>query len=50
MPYTIYSIFYNSHDYGHASAAAVVFVIGTIIIETFALHTVSSLFKEESGR
>ncbi len=50
LPYTIYTIFYNAHDYGRASAAAVVVVIATIIIATFALRTVSSLFKEESGR
>jgi sorbitol/mannitol transport system permease protein len=50
LPYTIYQIFYNAHDYGRASAAAVVVVIGTIIIATFALRTVSSLFREESGR
>jgi sorbitol/mannitol transport system permease protein len=50
LPYEIYTIFYNAHDYGRASAAAVVVVIGTIIIATFALRTVSSLLKEESGR
>jgi sorbitol/mannitol transport system permease protein len=50
LPYTIYQTFYNAHDYGRASAAAVVVVIGTIIIATFALRTVSSLFREESGR
>ena len=50
LPYTIYTIFYNAHDYGRASAAAVVVVIATIIIATFALRTVSSLFREESGR
>jgi sorbitol/mannitol transport system permease protein len=50
LPYTIYQTFYNAHDYGRASAAAVVVVIGTIIIATFALRTVSSLFSEESGR
>jgi sorbitol/mannitol transport system permease protein len=50
LPYTIYTIFYNAHDYGRASAAAVVVVIGTIIIATFALRTVSSLFREETGR
>ena len=48
LPYTIYQIFYQAHDYGRASAAAVVVVIGTIIIATFALRTVSSLFQEES--
>jgi sorbitol/mannitol transport system permease protein len=50
LPYTIYQIFYNAHDYGRASAAAVVVVIGTIIIATFALRTVSTLFREETGR
>jgi sorbitol/mannitol transport system permease protein len=50
LPYTIYQIFYNAHDYGRASAAGVVVVIGTIIIATFALRTVSSLFREEGVR
>jgi sorbitol/mannitol transport system permease protein len=48
LPYTIYQTFYNAHDYGRASAAGVVVVIGTIIIATLALRTVSSLFREES--
>jgi sorbitol/mannitol transport system permease protein len=50
LPYTIYQTFYNAQDYGRASAAGVVVVIGTIIIATFALRTVSTLFREESGR
>jgi sorbitol/mannitol transport system permease protein len=50
LPYAIYTIFYNAHDYGRASAAAVVVVIATIILATLALRTVSSLFREESGR
>jgi sorbitol/mannitol transport system permease protein len=50
LPYTIYQIFYNAQDYGRASAAGVVVVIGTIIIATFALRTVSSLFREEGSR
>ena len=33
-----------------ASAAGVVVVIGTIIIATFALRVVSSLFREEATR
>ena len=49
LPYTIYETFYQAHDYGLASAAGVVVVIGTIIIATFALRTVSSLFREESA-
>ncbi|MEJ3652334.1 sugar ABC transporter permease [Actinomycetes bacterium KLBMP 9759] len=48
LPYTIYQTFYNAQDYGRASAAGVVVVIGTILIATFALRTVSSLFKEEA--
>jgi sorbitol/mannitol transport system permease protein len=50
LPYTIYQIFYTAHDYGRASAAGVVVVIGTIIIATLALRTVSSLFREEGAR
>src|SRR5690349_23970029 len=48
LPYTIYETFYQAHDYGLASAAGVVVVAGTIIIATFALRTVSTLFREES--
>jgi polyol transport system permease protein len=48
LPFIIYQIFYNAHDYGRASAAGVIVVIGTIIIATFALRTVSSLFREEA--
>lgn len=48
LPYTIYQTFYNAQDYGRASAAGVVVVLGTIIIATFALRTVSTLFKEET--
>jgi sorbitol/mannitol transport system permease protein len=50
LPFTIYQTFYNAQDYGRASAAGVVVVIGTIIIATFALRTVSTLFQEEGGR
>jgi sorbitol/mannitol transport system permease protein len=50
LPFTIYQTFYNAQDYGRASAAGVVVVIGTIIIATFALRTVATLFREESGR
>jgi sorbitol/mannitol transport system permease protein len=50
LPYAIYQMFYTAHDYGRASAAGVIVVIGTIIIATFALRTVSSLFREESAR
>jgi sorbitol/mannitol transport system permease protein len=50
LPYVIYQTFYNAHDYGRASAAGVVVVAGTIVIATFALRTVSSLFREENPR
>lgn len=49
LPYTIYQTFYQAHDYGRASAAGVVVVIGSIIIATFALRVVSSLFRKEAG-
>ncbi|WP_443078542.1 carbohydrate ABC transporter permease [Streptomyces sp. NBC_01497] len=50
LPYTIYQTFYQAHEYGLASSAGVVVVIGTIIIATFALRVVSSLFSQEAGR
>ncbi|WP_406832654.1 sugar ABC transporter permease [Pedococcus sp. KACC 23699] len=46
LPYFIYQTFYTAQDYGRASAAGVVVVIGTIIIATAALRTAFSLFKE----
>jgi len=50
LPYTIYATFFQRQDYGLASAQGVVVVIGTIIIATFALRVVSSLFDEENAR
>jgi sorbitol/mannitol transport system permease protein len=50
LPYYIYQTFYTAHDYGLASAAGVVVVIGTILIATFALRTVFSIFQEEETR
>ncbi|MGY1632015.1 carbohydrate ABC transporter permease [Geodermatophilus sp. SYSU D01186] len=50
LPYTIYQTFYTAHDYGLASAAGVITVIGTIVIATLALRTVSTLFQEENVR
>ncbi|GAA1297160.1 sugar ABC transporter permease [Saccharothrix xinjiangensis] len=47
LPYTIYQTFYQAHDYGQASAAGVVVVLGSIVIATFALRVVSSLLREE---
>jgi sorbitol/mannitol transport system permease protein len=48
LPFTVYQTFFNGHEYGVASAAGVVVVIGSIIIGTFALRVVSTLFKEET--
>ncbi|MCX4511079.1 sugar ABC transporter permease [Streptomyces sp. NBC_01619] len=50
LPYTIYQTFYKAHEYGLASAAGVVVVIGTMVLATFALRVVSSLFREEANR
>jgi sorbitol/mannitol transport system permease protein len=49
LPYTIYETFFSAHDYGLASAQGVIVVAGSIVIATFALRTVSSLFREETG-
>ena len=48
LPYFIYQTFYTAQDYGRASAAGVVVVIGTILIATAALRPAFSLFKEDS--
>ena len=48
LPYTIYRTFFQAQDYGVASAMGVVTVIGTIVIATFALRVMSSLFAEEN--
>jgi sorbitol/mannitol transport system permease protein len=47
LPYAVYQTFFTGHEYGQASAAGVVVVIGSIIIGTFALRVVSTLFREE---
>jgi len=50
LPYLIFNTINSANDYGLASAQGVVIVIATIVIATFALRTVSSLFKEENAR
>jgi sorbitol/mannitol transport system permease protein len=50
LPYQIYQTIFRKFDYGEASAAGVVVVIGTIVVATFALRVVSSLFREEMSR
>ncbi|NGO72535.1 carbohydrate ABC transporter permease, partial [Streptomyces boncukensis] len=47
LPYTVYETFYQGHEYGVASAAGVLVVIGSLIVATVALRVVSSLFREE---
>ena len=47
LPYTVYTTFYQAHDYGQASAEGVIVVALSILVATFALRTVSSLFREE---
>ncbi|MFD7165298.1 carbohydrate ABC transporter permease [Streptomyces violascens] len=48
LPYTVYATFYQAHDYGQASAEGVIVVVCTMAVATFALRTVSSLFREET--
>jgi len=49
LPYSIYETFYQGHDYGLASAAGVIVVVGTIAIATFSLRMVSTLLREEEA-
>jgi sorbitol/mannitol transport system permease protein len=50
LPYEIYLTTFRKFEYGEASAAGVVGVILTIIVATFALRVISSLFRMEEGR
>jgi len=50
LPYEIYLTTFRKYEYGEASAAGVVVVIGTIIIATYSLRLISSLFQEEVGK
>lgn len=50
LPYTVYETFYQGHEYGLASAAGVLVVLGSLVLATFALRVVSSLFSEEVSR
>lgn len=47
LPYEIYLTMFRKYEYGEAAAAGVVVVIGTIVVATFALRVISSLFSEE---
>jgi sorbitol/mannitol transport system permease protein len=50
LPYEIYLTTFRKFEYGEAAAAGVVVVIGTIIVATFALRLISSLFRMEETR
>ena len=50
LPYEIYLTMFRKFEYGEAAAAGVVVVIGTIVVATFALRTISSLFNQETSR
>jgi sorbitol/mannitol transport system permease protein len=50
LPYEIYLTMFRKYEYGEAAAAGVVVVVGTIAVATYALRTVSSLFRQEGPR
>jgi sorbitol/mannitol transport system permease protein len=50
LPYEIYLTTFRKFEYGEASAAGVIVVILTIIVATFALRVISSLFRMEDNR
>jgi sorbitol/mannitol transport system permease protein len=47
LPYEIYLTMFRKYEYGQAAAAGVVVVLGSILVATFALRVVSSLFRSE---
>jgi sorbitol/mannitol transport system permease protein len=50
LPYEIYLTTFRKFEYGEAAAAGVIVVIGTIVVATFALRVISSLFRMEGAR
>jgi sorbitol/mannitol transport system permease protein len=50
LPYEIYLTMFRKYEYGEAAAAGVVVVLGTIVVATFALRTISGLFQEEVSK
>lgn len=50
LPYAVYKTFYIANEYGVASAAGVVTVAGSLVVATFALRTVFTIFKKEAAR
>ena len=49
LPYEIYLTTFRKFEYGEASAAGVIVVLLTIIVATFALRVISSLFRIEAN-
>jgi sorbitol/mannitol transport system permease protein len=47
LPYYLYEAAFRSFNIGRASAMGVVTVVGTILVSTFALRTISGLFSDE---
>ncbi len=47
LPYYVYETAFQAYDIGRASAMSVIVVVATILVATFALRMVSSLFSEE---
>ena len=50
LPYYVYEVAFQAYDIGRASAMSVVVVIATILVATFALRMISSLFSDEGMR
>ncbi|MEU1933398.1 carbohydrate ABC transporter permease [Streptomyces coeruleorubidus] len=50
LPYEIYLTMFRKYEYGEAAAAGVVVALGSIVIATFALRTIASLFRQEVSR
>ncbi len=48
LPYAVYKTFYLANDYGLASALGVIVVIGTIIIASFTLRVLLTMFRDDS--
>lgn len=48
LPYAVYKTFYLANDYGIASALGVIVVIGTIIIASFTLRVLLTMFRDDS--
>jgi sorbitol/mannitol transport system permease protein len=50
IPFLLYEVAFQGYNIGQASAIGVVAVIMTIIVATFALRTLFSIFQVEARR